>query len=239
MQWPIETFVSMDSVEVCHSSNIPTLNVLPAQAISQQKSFLPEHPFNKEATMSSSSDEEISSESGASSEMVDILNADVLMKGLPVPLFFKEHTRDSVMDYGAAQVQRLKHKAMMAQDEFRMSVVQAHSRLVKAEHFRQDYFNAVAALNYFQIAFNDCDLSTTSEDRDDTIPVKPPKECDNNVERLYQSDLPGLVRKLPDAEAFMKRATKVKGKSRYSFFEASIPFMMNGHGAGIPVTTAG
>lgn len=111
------------------------------------------------------------------------------VQGLELPLFFQEEAKEAVIDYTSCQVNRKKQKAQLAHDEFRQSLVITYNLQLKAEHLRQDYFDSVAAYNYFRLAFDEYKLDKEPNALDDKIPVKPPRECKDNRTRVYQSGL--------------------------------------------------
>ncbi|KAF7969064.1 hypothetical protein HWV62_28413 [Athelia sp. TMB] len=210
----------------------------PQQQASMEDPPLLEHRLK----LSTYDEEETVASSDASSDLPPAFDADVLMNGFPVPLFFKEETRDAIFNFGSVQVSKLKHKAMLAQDEFRESVVQAHSLQVQAEQLKRDYHHALAAYRYFQLTLTgdkiykhreDCE---NCDDREDTILVPRPGNSQEVVDQPYLSDLPRIIRKLPDAKTFIEQGRKA-ATPKYTVYEASRLYALR-EGSQMPMATA-
>ncbi|KAF7964373.1 hypothetical protein HWV62_9227, partial [Athelia sp. TMB] len=141
-------------------------------ALQQQKDDLDALPTGEDDPKLQAYDEGSSSSdsdsitSSSNSEVSTVMDADVLMEGFLVPLFYKEETVDAILGYGHCQLDKLKHAAMLAQAEFQESVVQARARHSKAQHCKRVYYNTLAADSYFHHAL---DARALNDPKDDNI----------------------------------------------------------------------
>ncbi|KAF7974499.1 hypothetical protein HWV62_12062 [Athelia sp. TMB] len=149
---------------------------------------------------------EVASDAETMDDDLPVLSADALLKDFTIPFFYQEETRDAVLNCGSLQVNKLKTQALCAQDEFRQSLAITHNLQLKASRLRQEYFDSVAEYNYFRLAFGEYHLDVAPNAPDDKLAVRPPQECDDNRVRVYQSEVPRAIRRLPNARAFAKQS---------------------------------